>query len=104
MEFNATQNKYNLKRVALPKRFYSILDFSKLSMLCNEFKQLYVALTRPRNRIVIYDDNIEKREEIERYWKDLNLVQIINKKKLDAQSAASDSNKDLVRYYYSLYS
>jgi hypothetical protein len=90
-------NKYHLKKVSLAKRLYSIIDLESYGTLCNELKQLYVALTRPRNRIIIYDDNVEKREEIEKYWKQLSLVEVVNKKALESKKADPSSNEDLVR-------
>ena len=100
MQLDQATNQYSLKKVSLAKRVYEVYDyFENYGMVCNEFKQLYVALTRPRNRIVIYDDNIVKRQPMERYWKNLNLVQTINKDILESANAAAEStssaNKDL---------
>ena len=95
--FELEANKYNFKKVSLPKRLYSIIDLESHGTLCNELKQLYVALTRPRNRIIIYDDNIEKRAEIEKYWKQLSLVQVINKKALENKKVDPNADEELVR-------
>ena len=101
MELDEKTDEYVLKKVLLPKKYYSVYDhFENYGMLCNEFKQLYVALTRPRNRIVIYDDNVEKRVNVENYWKSLSLVQVINKNILEDQNKTSPSDKDLVRNYW----
>ena len=96
MELDPNSNTYNLKKVFLAKRMYSILELGNYGMLCNELKQLYVSLTRPRNRIIIYDDKIQKRDQIERYWKNLSLVQVVNKSVLANQANEQSSNKDLV--------
>ncbi len=97
-EVDPNTKEYSFKKVTLPKKYYSTYDhFENFGMVCNELKQLYVALTRPRNRIIIYDDNIEKRSAIEYYWKQLSLVQVINKDTLEAaQSDKTGSNRDLV--------
>jgi len=38
--------------------------YRKFSMLCVEMKFLYVAITRPKRRLIIYDDAIEGRKPI----------------------------------------
>ena len=97
-QLDANKNMYTLQKVTLPKRNYVELNYKQYSGLCNEFKQLYVALTRPRNRIIIFDDNREKRWAIERYWKQLSLVQIVNKTILQTEKADNNvTDKDLVR-------
>lgn len=52
----------------------SNFDPAKYSLLCSELKQLYVATTRPRKRLVIYDTDVEKRQHILNYWNQENLV------------------------------
>lgn len=37
------------------------LIYRKYSLLCIELKFLYVAITRPRKRLIIYDDKIKVR-------------------------------------------
>ena len=99
-ELDKSADEYVIKKVNLQKKYYTVYDhFENYGMVCNEFKQLYVALTRPRNRIVIYDDNIEKRVSIENYWKQLSLVQVINKSTLEEQNISS-TDKDLVNNSY----
>lgn len=49
----------------------------KYSSLCNELKQLYVAITRPKRKLIIFDSNIENRSLIENYWKELNVIEFI---------------------------
>jgi hypothetical protein len=36
----------------------------KFSMLCVEMKFLYVAITRPKRRLIIYDDAVDGRKPI----------------------------------------
>jgi len=54
------------------------LDILKYSSLCADLKQLYVAVTRPKKRLIIYDDNLENRKYIQNYWSKLNRVEIID--------------------------
>jgi ATP-dependent exoDNAse (exonuclease V) beta subunit len=53
--------------------------YRKFSMLCVEMKFLYVAITRPKRRLIIYDDAIEGRKPIQNYWEKLNVVEIVTK-------------------------
>lgn len=54
------------------------IDISNYGDLCMELKQLYTAITRPRNRLLIYDERTETRAAIIKYWNDLNLIDIVN--------------------------
>ncbi|CAD8120897.1 unnamed protein product [Paramecium sonneborni] len=46
--------------------------------LCQELKQLYVAITRPKKRLIIFDQSLEKRRVIQNIWIKLNAVKIID--------------------------
>ncbi|CAD8105849.1 unnamed protein product [Paramecium sonneborni] len=46
--------------------------------LCQELKQLYVAITRPKKRLIIFDQSLEKRRIIQNIWIKLNAVKIID--------------------------
>lgn len=48
-----------------------VFDHDKHFILSSELKKLYVAVTRARQRLWIYDDNEEFRKPIQLYWKDL---------------------------------
>ena len=48
-------------------------------MLCIELKFLYVAITRPKRRLIIYDDIAEGRKPIQQYWEKLGVVEVITK-------------------------
>lgn len=54
------------------------LIYRKYSLLCVELKYLYVAITRPRKRLIIYDDKIKVRQPIQRVWEALGIVDTIN--------------------------
>ncbi|KAK7400973.1 hypothetical protein VNO78_12282 [Psophocarpus tetragonolobus] len=51
---------------------------SKHNVLCSELKQLYVAITRARNRLWIYEDSEDLSKPMFDYWKVKNLVQFNN--------------------------
>lgn len=53
---------------------------SRHNILCSELKQLYVAITRTRQRLWICENNIEVSKPMLDYWKRLGLVQ---ERKLD---------------------
>lgn len=44
-------------------------------MLCTELKFLYVAITRPKLRLFIYDEDREARKPIEEIWTRIGAVQ-----------------------------
>ena len=52
-------------------------------MLCIELKFLYVAITRAKNRVIIYDDFAQKRSFILAYWEKLGLVQVVTKQMIE---------------------
>lgn len=47
------------------------------SQLCVELKLLYVAVTRPRNRLIIFDESLGKRDKVQQMWEKLGLVTLI---------------------------
>ncbi|CAD8167125.1 unnamed protein product [Paramecium pentaurelia] len=62
-----------VQRIITQKKFYDELTYN-YSSLCNEIKQLYVAVTRPRQRLIIYDENPQARQYIQTIWQKLNLI------------------------------
>ena len=54
----------------------------KFSQLRNELKLLYVAITRPKTRLIIIDSDPVSRKPIQRYWNKQDLVEIITKDNL----------------------
>ncbi|OMJ83259.1 hypothetical protein SteCoe_15847 [Stentor coeruleus] len=64
---------------AVPKlKCMSNFDQSKLSLLCTELKNLYVAITRPKKNLIIFDENPDKRRFMEEFWKYMDTVDIID--------------------------
>lgn len=54
------------------------LVYRKYAQLCIELKQLYVAITRPKKRLIIYDDDAKTRIPIQRVWESLGVVNIVS--------------------------
>ena len=68
-----TMKTFGLKNVGLKSGVPNINPFN-YSQVCNELKALYVAVTRPKIRLVIFDENREKRNPIQQFWRKLNLI------------------------------
>lgn len=52
--------------------------YRKYALLCIDLKYLYVAITRPKKRLIIYDTDANKRIPIQRIWETLDLVIVLN--------------------------
>ena len=52
--------------------------YRKYALLCIDLKYLYVAITRPKKRLIIYDTDAGKRAPIQRIWETLELVTVLN--------------------------
>jgi ATP-dependent exoDNAse (exonuclease V) beta subunit len=63
-------------------------------LLCIELKLLYVAITRAKNRVIIYDDFASRREPIQQYWQKLNCVHSVSKDMLDHPESMPKEIKD----------
>lgn len=48
-------------------------------ILCTELKNLYVAVTRARQRLWIFDENTEYIEPIKTYWMHQKLIRVIKR-------------------------
>ncbi|CAK60040.1 unnamed protein product (macronuclear) [Paramecium tetraurelia] len=66
--------------------------------LCQELKQLYVAITRPKNRLIIFDQSSEKRRNIQNIWIQLDTVNVIGQqvqpKDVIFQLESQNNNKE----------
>ena len=71
------------------RKFRGCSGFSheKHYILSSELKQLYVAITRARQRLWIYDEDTEYSMPIRNYWKDLIKVETIEKEAAFSTSA-----------------
>lgn len=56
--------------------------YRKFSSLCIELKFLYVAITRAKNRVIIYDDLLERRKPMQEYWTKMGCVNVVTKQML----------------------
>ena len=61
--------------------------------LCTELKQLYVCCTRPKKRLIFYDENQEAREVMMNFWKDINVIDIIDEKMIQQYSHVEDQKE-----------
>ncbi|CAD8192780.1 unnamed protein product [Paramecium pentaurelia] len=50
--------------------------------LQHELKQLYVAITRPKKKLIIFDQSLQNRLHIQKIWQELDLVEIIQETQL----------------------
>ena len=72
----------------------------RYSGLCVELKHLYTAITRPRKRLIIFDEDPEIRRPLLDYWNSLNYVTVLNK--VDMESMLSSSSGPGKQLYESL--
>ena len=75
--------KYDWLEDKLPQSFPAFNE-ARHSVLCSELKQLYVAITRTRQRLWICEHSEEMSKPMFDYWKKRGLVQV---RKLDEFSA-----------------
>mmetsp|Transcript_32024 Transcript_32024/g.31727 ORF Transcript_32024/g.31727 Transcript_32024/m.31727 type:complete len:832 (-) Transcript_32024:2782-5277(-) len=62
-------NSFEELEEGVPKlKCSTYIDQSKLALLCTELKHLYVAITRPKSRLVIYDENPDARFYMQKFW------------------------------------
>ena len=74
--------------------FCPSFDGSKHNVLCSELKQLYVAVTRTRNRLWICEDAQDLAKPMFDYWKKNNLVQFKPLYYSDVEAMKDKSNPD----------
>lgn len=56
--------------------------YRKFSGLCIEMKFLYVAITRPKRRLIIYDDALDGRKPIQTYWEKCGIIDVVTKEQV----------------------
>ena len=49
------------------------------SLLCNDLKHLYVSITRPKQRLLIYDENSDNIKAIRDYWIARDVIDVVYK-------------------------
>ena len=65
----------------------------KFSALCTELKFLYVAITRPKNRLFIYDDNVQDRKPLENIWTRIGAVERVTRDEVKEQLASLEQSQ-----------
>ena len=53
--------------------------YRKFAQLCTELKLLYVAITRPRNKLIIYDQDLTIRKPLQKVWELTNTIDVVTK-------------------------
>ena len=56
----------------------AVKDINDYAELCSELKMLYTAITRPKNTLIIYDDDSAARKSIEKLWERLEVVELVS--------------------------
>ena len=54
--------------------------YRKFAQVCTELKLLYVAITRPRKLLMIYDDDATMRMPLQKHWTQVGVVDVITDK------------------------
>jgi ATP-dependent exoDNAse (exonuclease V) beta subunit len=67
-------------KTVLTLKSHHDLVYRRFAMVCTELKLLYVAITRPKNFLIIYDDDAEVRKPMQEYWLKSNVVDYIDRK------------------------
>lgn len=67
--------------------------YKQFSQLCVELKFLYVAITRAKNRVIVYDDTASTREPIQKYWENLGAIKIVTKQMFEQEDLIPDDLK-----------
>ncbi|KAL4454345.1 hypothetical protein ABPG74_012302 [Tetrahymena malaccensis] len=77
---NKIKNQKQLSKQDQNLKTLSLSEFNPVynSILCSELKQLYTAITRPKKRLIIFDNQEYKRKPILDYWLQKNLVCLIS--------------------------
>lgn len=71
----------------------NVKDINDYGELCSELKLLYTAITRPRNTLIIYDENSAGRKIVEKYWEKIGVTETITKEILEAVKDKKNQNK-----------
>jgi hypothetical protein len=69
--------------------------YRKFSMLCIEMKFLYVAITRPKRRLIIYDDVADGRKPIQNYWERMGVVDVVTKEQIQNPDQLPEGFKNI---------
>lgn len=64
-------------------------------MLCIEMKFLYVAITRPKRRLIIYDDVADGRKPLQQHWERLGVVDVVTKEMIQNPETLNPAVRDI---------
>ena len=64
-------------------------------MLCVEMKFLYVAIMRPKRRLIIYDDVAEGRKPIQHYLERMGVVDVVTKEEIQNPDQLPEGFKNI---------
>lgn len=73
------------------------MSYRKYSNLCVELKFLYVAITRAKNRVLIYDSYETKRKPVLDYWNKMGVVHVVTKQML--QEPDKYMSPEIAKFY-----
>ena len=86
-----------LKKKVDKLKCLTMIDQSKLSLLCTELKNLYVAVTRPKKNLIIFDEDLSKRSAMQQFWDYMGVIQYFEKNEnveIDYQQIAQKTNSE----------
>mmetsp|Transcript_26773 Transcript_26773/g.4805 ORF Transcript_26773/g.4805 Transcript_26773/m.4805 type:complete len:82 (+) Transcript_26773:2379-2624(+) len=76
---NTPKQLSDLENPGVPKLSCTInFDSTRFSLLCTELKHLYVAITRPRKRLIVFDTDTTSRTYMQNFWQYMGVVNILN--------------------------
>jgi len=67
--------------------------FRQYSELCLELKFLYVALTRAKKRVIIYDQEAKGRKHIQQYWEHLGAIEVLTPQMLEKPESMTEAQR-----------
>ncbi|CAK59284.1 unnamed protein product (macronuclear) [Paramecium tetraurelia] len=90
MQKNISKNEVELTKLELrqynqknSKQNKNLFNSKNVNLtLQHELKQLYVAVTRPKQRLIIFDQSQQNRYYIQQIWEELELVQIVHEQQI----------------------
>ena len=71
--------------------------YRKFSQVCTELKLLYVAITRPKNFLLIFDRDSSQRKPLQEYWLKQNLIDFVSKQMAAEPASLPCHIKDALR-------
>ncbi|KAL4454352.1 hypothetical protein ABPG74_012309 [Tetrahymena malaccensis] len=97
VEYDKEKDEVTLHNVITKNEELRAFDRVGNSQLCQELKQLYTAITRPKQRLIIFDQSNLKRKEMQTFWEAQNLVTVISSKDLEESANIESSEMKLTK-------